>query len=94
MKEERTYLAAETPTLYDGNYPPYWNFTAVGGTSGRLHRIELTVRQPTFRDMPEGETSAVIVAQKNTALDWKEFVKCVIEADKRFDSISHSDSAV
>ena len=89
---ERTYLAANTPTLYDGYYPPYFNVTAISGTSGRLHQVELTVRQPTLQDLPPGETTVVVVAERNTALDWKEFVKCVKEADKKFDTIDYSDS--
>lgn len=60
--EYRKLLAAWTPTVYKGSYPPYVNVTQVGT------RVEITIRGPVKKDGTVGDS--IMVEVNSWTCEW------------------------
>lgn len=73
-------LAAYTPELYEGAYPPYFNVTQVGSM------VRITMRGATLPDGKYGETAVAVVNVWTLNEVAKAFVEAAANFETGFDS--------
>lgn len=85
--EREGQVAAWTPTMYSGDYPPYINFTIGYPTREECDKnrrdsgpwVRITVRLPTIHGGPCGATSTVYLNRDM----WVKFLTLIPEVEKR-----------
>ena len=86
MSDDRKLLAAWTPQIYSGAFPPYINLTMV-----RLKGdVVITARAPTTYGGPPGNTSSITLTREA----WRALLRILDDAEKVYEACDFLDSAM